>query len=256
MPPRKSDASKVATVDEGTPGKEREGVNVEDLSLPKTMVQRLAKGVLPPNTQIQKDAILAISKSATVFVNYLSSHANESAMRANKKTIMPKDVLEAISELEFEGFLPRLEAELSKYNEVQTDKRNSYRKKVKEDKIVTNGTPSSTLKMNGNDDLSHLEEERDSSPAAKKVRRSTLNGAKAANGHAGNASNEDTANRSGDDTVSEAEEVEQEVDEVEEDDEDIADDGRAEDVLDDDPQETQEEEVVEDEALDNGEDSD
>ena len=37
------------------------------------MVQRLAKGVLPPNTIIQKDAILAISKSATVFVNYLAS---------------------------------------------------------------------------------------------------------------------------------------------------------------------------------------
>ena len=37
------------------------------------MVQRLAKGVLPPNTQIQKDAQLAIWKSATVFVNYLAS---------------------------------------------------------------------------------------------------------------------------------------------------------------------------------------
>jgi hypothetical protein len=37
------------------------------------MVQRLSKGVLPPNTQIQKDALLAISKSATVFVNYLTA---------------------------------------------------------------------------------------------------------------------------------------------------------------------------------------
>lgn len=45
----------------------------KDLNLPRTMVQRLAKGVLPPNTQIQKDALLAISKSATVFVNYLTS---------------------------------------------------------------------------------------------------------------------------------------------------------------------------------------
>lgn len=44
----------------------------QDLSLPRTMVQRLAKGVLPPNTQIQKDAITAMSKAATVFVNYLS----------------------------------------------------------------------------------------------------------------------------------------------------------------------------------------
>lgn len=36
------------------------------------MVQRLAKGVLPANTQIQKDAILAMQKGATVFVNYLA----------------------------------------------------------------------------------------------------------------------------------------------------------------------------------------
>lgn len=44
----------------------------QDLSLPRTMVQRLAKGVIPANTQIQKDAITAMSKSATLFVNYLA----------------------------------------------------------------------------------------------------------------------------------------------------------------------------------------
>jgi DNA polymerase epsilon subunit 3 len=50
-----------------------DGLNIEDLNLPKSIVQRLAKGVLPPNTQIQKDALLAMSKGATVFVNYLTS---------------------------------------------------------------------------------------------------------------------------------------------------------------------------------------
>ena len=111
----------------------RDGISVEDLSLPKTMVQRLAKGVLPANTQIQKDALLAISKSATVFVNYLSAHANEKATRMNKKTIHPKDVLEALHELEFDGFVPRCTAELEKYNAVQCDKRNTYRRKVREE---------------------------------------------------------------------------------------------------------------------------
>lgn len=37
------------------------------------MVARLAKGVLPANTSIQKDALLALHKSATVFVNYIAS---------------------------------------------------------------------------------------------------------------------------------------------------------------------------------------
>jgi DNA polymerase epsilon subunit 3 len=45
----------------------------QDLSLPKSIITRLAKGVLPPNTQIQANAVLAMSKSTTVFVNYLAS---------------------------------------------------------------------------------------------------------------------------------------------------------------------------------------
>jgi hypothetical protein len=53
--------------------REDDTLSVEDLNLPKSIVQRLAKGVLPPNTQIQKDALLAMSKGATVFVNYLTS---------------------------------------------------------------------------------------------------------------------------------------------------------------------------------------
>ena len=94
MAPRKSDASKGVSAEDSTPQKEKEGVNIEvgpflsttrhhdlqlimdyvqDLGLPRTVIQRLAKGVLPPNTQIQKDGVLAISKSATVFVSYLSA---------------------------------------------------------------------------------------------------------------------------------------------------------------------------------------
>jgi len=45
----------------------------QDLNLPRSIINRLAKGILPPNTQIQKDALLAISKGATVFVSYLAS---------------------------------------------------------------------------------------------------------------------------------------------------------------------------------------
>lgn len=37
------------------------------------MIARLAKGVLPANTQIHKDALLALHKSATVFVSYIAA---------------------------------------------------------------------------------------------------------------------------------------------------------------------------------------
>ncbi|KAI5369913.1 Putative transcription factor CBF/NF-Y/archaeal histone domain, histone-fold [Septoria linicola] len=144
MPGRKSNVSTTSVgpeeVPEGTPSaqskasKEKEGLSVEDLSLPKSMVARLAKGVLPANTQIHKDALLALHKSATVFVNFIASNSNDNAQAAGKKTIAPQDVMAALKDSEYETFLPRLEAELKKYNETQCDKRNTYRRKVKADK--------------------------------------------------------------------------------------------------------------------------
>ncbi|KAI1079553.1 histone-fold-containing protein [Whalleya microplaca] len=108
----------------------KETVSIEDLNLPKSIITRLAKGVLPPNTQIQANAVLAMSKSATVFVNYLANAANEHTQSANKKTIMPADVFAALGDIEFDFMRPRLEAEFQKFNQVQTTKRNTYRRKV------------------------------------------------------------------------------------------------------------------------------
>lgn len=99
------------------------------------MVQRLAKGVLPPNTSLHKDAILALSKGATVFINYLAHAANTATLATGKRTIPPGAVIEALADLEFGDFGPRVEAELKKFNEVQTGKRNEYRRKVKEGKM-------------------------------------------------------------------------------------------------------------------------
>ncbi|KAL4865237.1 histone-fold-containing protein [Aspergillus spectabilis] len=97
-----------------------EGVSIEDYLLPRSQTIRLAKSVLPPNTSIQKDAVLAIQKAATVFVSYLSSHANESTL---KRTVTPADVFAALSELELEGFRPRLEKELAVFEAGKAAKR-------------------------------------------------------------------------------------------------------------------------------------
>lgn len=45
----------------------------QDFALPRSIVTRLAKGVLPPNTQIQANAILAMTKSASVFISHLAN---------------------------------------------------------------------------------------------------------------------------------------------------------------------------------------
>ncbi|OTB05518.1 hypothetical protein M426DRAFT_319790 [Hypoxylon sp. CI-4A] len=108
----------------------RETVSIEDLNLPKSIITRLAKGVLPPNTQIQANAILAMSKSATVFINHLANAANEKTLNSNKKTIMPADVFDALEDIEFDFMRDRVMAEFKKFNEVQTTKRNTYRRKV------------------------------------------------------------------------------------------------------------------------------
>lgn len=101
---------------------------LQDLLLPRTLVQRLAKGVLPPNTSVSKDALLALTKAASVFVSHIASTADE---RTVKKTIAPQDVLGAINECEFDLFAQRVEQELTQWEEVVRGKRRGYREKVK-----------------------------------------------------------------------------------------------------------------------------
>ncbi|EFZ00113.1 histone-like transcription factor (CBF/NF-Y) family protein [Metarhizium robertsii] len=104
---------------------------IQDLTLPKSIITRLAKGVLPPNTQIQANAILAMSKSATVFISYLASHANENTVNAGKKTVAPADVFKALDDVEFSFLKGPLEAEFARFSQIQTEKRTNYRQKAR-----------------------------------------------------------------------------------------------------------------------------
>lgn len=119
--------------------RDRDALGIEDLNLPKSIITRLAKGVLPPNTQIQANAILALSKSATVFISHLSNAANEWTMSGGKKTIMPADVFRALDDVEYGFMREKLEAEFAKFNEIQSSKRSAYRKKVSAAKKARTG---------------------------------------------------------------------------------------------------------------------
>ncbi|MCJ1428738.1 hypothetical protein MMC29_006649 [Sticta canariensis] len=221
MAPRKNNASQIpTTADETTPTKEKDGVNIEDLALPRTMVQRLAKGVLPPNTQIQKDAITAMSKSATVFVNYLSQahvplpqfirikpSANTSTIPTTRKTISPEAVLDALAELEFEDFLPRVQAELKRFNEVQTGKRNEYRRKLKEKEGTENGAGGA---RSGGGKVVEYGQGDGEERAAKRVRRGEV--AEVVNSASSNSTDKSVASEE----VEEVEEVEEEDEQEEE----------------------------------------
>jgi DNA polymerase epsilon subunit 3 len=138
-----------------------------------------------------------------------SSSSNEYAQLEGKKTIQPADVIAALKENEFEHFIPRLEAELKsniflppslhpkdtsitnilsikEYNTVQCDKRNSYRRKIREEKASKtgeDGKPTDSGAENGDADASmldatgmsavngHHSRHDDEEPPSKKMRR-------------------------------------------------------------------------------------
>ncbi|KAI0443009.1 histone-fold-containing protein [Xylaria telfairii] len=235
--------------------REKEAVTIEDLTLPKSIITRLAKGVLPSNTQIQANAILAMSKSATVFISHLANAANEHTLSNNKKTIMPGDVFAALDDIEFPFFRERLEAEFKKFNDTQTSKRNTYRRKVAAQKKAgkAGADPNTSLVSNAS-----AATEPDSAPRSKKQKP--------------NAAHEESAmDIDGDETqelhdASDAD-TEPEQEHVEDDDDDDEDQDNVEEEEEEDEEENEDEEHDrleerqnrdddDDDALDNDGDSD
>lgn len=223
----------------------KDAVTIEDVALPKSIIARLAKGVLPPNTQIQANAIIAMSKSVTVFINYLASHANEHTIAANKKTVAPADVFRALDDVEFSFLKEPLEAEFAKFNQIQTQKRTNYRQKVKtkpdedgdgDDAEMADTTVADTT----------ISSERDAGPRTKKARVDD------------DAAEEDDAETEEEGDVQEEDEEDDDEDEGEEDEEEHHDGGVAARASGDETQDALEERVAReegDEALD-GDESD
>ncbi|KAG6363251.1 hypothetical protein INS49_008347 [Diaporthe citri] len=239
--------------------KEAVTIPIEELQLPKSIITRLAKGVLPPNTQIQANAILAMTKSATVFINHLANAANEVTTLQNKKTVMPADVFRALDDIEFGFMRERVEAEFAKFNEVQTSKRSTYRKKVAAAKKATKGAgeegaDASTAGADGDTTMggadTTVNSVADSSaagggqPRAKKARTEGNNGGQM-------DVDEEVADASDPESV-----PDEEADEDEEEDAEEEEEGGGDDAEDDDELEERQGRPDEDEALDDGNNSD
>ncbi|CAK7273947.1 hypothetical protein SEPCBS57363_005911 [Sporothrix epigloea] len=140
---RAADARPTISEKEKEPSKSRNSdvvtIETKDLNMPRSIITRLAKGVLPPNTQVQGSAITGMSKSATVFISHLANAANNLTTNAGKKTIMPSDVFAALDDIEFGFMREHLEAEFAKFSHIQTSKRSDYRKRVAAAKKVPGG---------------------------------------------------------------------------------------------------------------------
>lgn len=106
---------------------------IQDLNLPTAVVTRLIKDALPDGINIAKEARIAISKAASVFIIYLSSAAINEAKKSNHKTMTPQNIFDALEEIEFESFIEPLKVSLEVHRQSVKDKKSSKASEKKED---------------------------------------------------------------------------------------------------------------------------
>eukprot|EP00117_Sycon_ciliatum_P025561 scpid97321/ scgid21193/ Protein Dr1; Down-regulator of transcription 1; Negative cofactor 2-beta; TATA-binding protein-associated phosphoprotein len=86
----------------------------DDISLPRTAVNKLIKEMLP-NMRISNDARELVLNCCTEFIHLLAAEANEECGRQAKKTIGPEHILAALKELGFDHYVPEVEDVLEDY---------------------------------------------------------------------------------------------------------------------------------------------
>ncbi|KAG5899789.1 hypothetical protein JTB14_006124 [Gonioctena quinquepunctata] len=106
---------------------------LEDLNLPNASVQKIIKEALPDSVNIGKDARSALSRAASVFVLYVTSQASNEAQKNSRKTLIGKDVIKALEELEFETFIQPLEEALKEFKNSKPKKQGKAKKSNEDD---------------------------------------------------------------------------------------------------------------------------
>ncbi|KAK3932096.1 DNA polymerase epsilon subunit 3 [Frankliniella fusca] len=104
---------------------------VEDLNLPNAVVSRLIKDSLPDGVNVSKEARLALAKAASIFVLFLTSASNNVATKNNRKTISAQDVMLALQDTDFEGFIEPLRECLDNFKKAQKEKKDANAEKRK-----------------------------------------------------------------------------------------------------------------------------
>lgn len=100
--------------------------SIDDILFPRATVQKLAKSMLTDDgTESQmimaKDSVIALQRSATVFVSHILYHARQISKDASRKTVNAQDVLGAIERAEFPGFVPEVKHKLAAYEQTKAD---------------------------------------------------------------------------------------------------------------------------------------
>lgn len=120
--------------------------------LPKAIVRRVVKEKLSQlskdgaDISVFKEALMAFSESARIFIHYLSAMANDICKESKRQTINAEDVFKALEEMEFPEFVGPLKASLEEFRRKNAGKRSASKakeankkKKMKESPVENGG---------------------------------------------------------------------------------------------------------------------
>lgn len=110
-----------------TPNKDSELTSIDDILFPRATVQKIAKQYLndedASSMMLGKESVLALQRSATVFVSHILHHARQISKETNRKTVNAQDILSALEQTEFAGFVGEVKEGLSQFEETVTLKK-------------------------------------------------------------------------------------------------------------------------------------
>ncbi|KNA13236.1 hypothetical protein SOVF_118630 [Spinacia oleracea] len=161
-------------------GKEKAtAVATEAEELPKTIVRRVVKEKLSQistdggDVTLHKEALIAFSESARIFIHYLSATAHDICNDSNRQIINAEDVLNALEEVEFSEFVEPLRAALDEFKKKAAGKRAgsakakeaSKKRKTDEETATKNVKAEVTATENGEEEDTATENGKDEETA-------------------------------------------------------------------------------------------
>ena len=116
-----------------------------EFGLPVASITRIVKARLPDGVQVGREAKLAFSKAAGIFILYLTSCALDICKESKRVNISTADIFAALEEVEFDDYKEPLRVFLNKYREEQKAKQaQQLAETVSEDAAMENAEGSSS----------------------------------------------------------------------------------------------------------------
>lgn len=134
------------------PNKDSELVSIDDILFPRSTIQKLAKSILEGenggNLIVAKDSVLAMQRSATVFVSHLLFYARQLSKADSRKVVSAQDIFNALEQTDFSGFLPEVKQKLAVFEANSAAKKIQKVNKIPVSEIIDETPLAKKLKDN------------------------------------------------------------------------------------------------------------